>query len=245
MGALSDLTGAALTKQQIAATALRAEQEYVGVPCGPMDQYAVMLGETDHALLLDSETLATEQVPFFLDPADLTLLVVNTRVRHALGDGEYAERRAACAHAARTLGVESLGDATLDQVLALSDPLLRRRAHHVATEIGRVAEVVRLLQAGRPAEIGSLLTASHHSLAEDFEVSSPELDAAVDAALAAGALGARMTGAGFGGSAIALCRSSDVGAVEDRVVQTFEESGFREPEVWPAHPTGGARRLAR
>jgi galactokinase len=115
----------------------------------------------------------------------------------------------------------------------------------VVSEIGRVDEVVRLLTDGRPAQIGALLTASHQSLAEDFEVSCAELDTAVEAALAAGALGARMTGAGFGGSAIILCRDSDSAGVVERVHQAFQESGFREPEVWPVSPAAGARRLAR
>jgi galactokinase len=245
LGALSDLASADFTPGQIAGLALRAEQEYVGVPCGPMDQYAVMLGEVDHVLLLDSGTLETEQVPFQLDPSSLALLVVNTRVSHAVGDGAYGDRRAACAKAAEVLGAESLSEVTLDQLQGLDDPVLRRRARHVVTEIGRVHEVVHLLKTGRPGEIGALLTASHRSLSGDFEVSCPELDTAVDTALAAGALGARMTGAGFGGSAIVLCRSADSGIIGERIAQAFERAEFREPEVWPVSPAAGARRLAR
>jgi galactokinase len=243
--ALNDLSGRQLTRRQIADLALHAEREYVGVPCGPMDQYAVMLAEAGHALCLDSGSLDTEQVPFNLDSTGLTLLVVNTRVRHSLGDGRYGDRRAACEQAAAMLGTDSLADVTVERVLELTDSAVRRRAHHVVTEIARVREVVRLLKSGRPAEIGALLTASHHSLSDDFEVSCAELDAVVDAALAAGALGARMTGAGFGGSAIVLCRSAESGVVTDRVFEIFESSGFREPEVWPAGPAAGARRRTR
>ena len=242
--ALNELSGVDLTPRQIADLALRAEREYVGVPCGPMDQYAVMLAEAGHALCLDSGSLDTEQVPLHLDSAGLTLLVVNTRVSHAVGDGAYGDRRAACQRAAAMLGADSLRDVTVDRVMGLPDPVLRRRAHHVVTEIARVREVVRLLKSGRPREIGTLLTASHRSLSDDFEVSCAELDAVVDAALAAGALGARMTGAGFGGSAVVLCRSAVSESVADRVFETFASSGFREPEVWPASPTAGARRQA-
>ncbi|MDX6298125.1 MAG: galactokinase [Nocardioidaceae bacterium] len=243
--ALNDLSGVDRTPRQIADLALRAEREYVGVPCGPMDQYAVMLAEVGHALCLDSGSLDTEQIPFHLDAAGLTLLVVNTRVRHTLGDGAYGDRRTACEQAAAMLGADSLRDVTVDRVLGLPDPVLRRRAHHVVTEIARVRKVVRLLRSGRPGEIGALLTASHRSLSDDFEVSCAELDTVVEAALAAGALGARMTGAGFGGSAIVLCRSAESAVVADRVFETFETSGFREPDVWPAGPAAGARRQTR
>ncbi|MEJ7628086.1 MAG: galactokinase [Nocardioidaceae bacterium] len=245
LGTLGDIMGTSLTAREIAMLALRAEREFVGVPCGPMDQLAVMLGELDHALLLDSRTLDTEQVPLRLAAAGLTVLVIDTRVRHAVADGAYADRRAACAEATTALGVEWLADATLQQVIGLTDPLLRRRAHHVVSEIQRVRDVVAVLRADHPEDIGAFLTASHRSLADDYDVSCPELDTAVDAALAAGALGARMTGAGFGGSAIALCRLGEVAAVRDRVRRAFDGSGWATPDVWPATPAAGARRSAR
>jgi len=243
--ALDDVAGTGLTPREIAGLALRAEQEFVGVPCGPMDQLAVMLGEPDHALLLDTRTLDTEQIPLLPGPAGLTLLVIDTRVRHAVADGEYGDRRAACAAAVEALGVRSLGGVSLDAALGLADPILRRRAHHVVTEIQRVGEIAALLRAGCPADIGAILTASHRSLADDFEVSCPELDTAVEGALAAGALGARMTGAGFGGSAIALCRSDESRRVVDRVHLEFRAAGFRYPEIWPASPAAGAQRRPR
>jgi galactokinase len=245
LAAVNDLTGAGLDARHLADLAIRAEQEYVGVPCGPMDPYAVMLSEPDHALLLDTVRLRAEHVPFAPSSAGLDLLVVDTGVGHALADGRYGDRRAACVAAAEALGVESLAEATLAQVLTLTDPVLRRRAHHVVTEIHRVDEVVALLRAGRPGEIGAFLTASHQSLADDFEVSCGELDLAVDAALAAGALGARLTGGGFGGSAIALCRHADTDRVGSTVTDAFRTSGFRDPEVWAVTPAPGARPLAR
>lgn len=240
VGALDAYCGSRLSHPEMAAIALRAEREYVGVPCGPMDQLAVMLSEADAALLIDTRTLATETVPLALAQAGLTLLVIDTRVSHALAEGAYADRRAACDAAATALGVELLCDATEATVLRLKDPVLRRRAHHVVTEAQRVRDVVDLLRPGRVADIGALLTASHQSLADDYEVSTPELDAAVDAALSAGALGARMTGGGFGGCAIALCRRSEADDIAARIVAAFATTGFTAPDIWPATPSAGA-----
>ena len=239
--ALDDVFQTALPRRRVAALALRAERDFVGVPCGPMDQLAVMLGERRHALLLDCRDIATEQIPFDLAAAGLVLLVVDTHVTHAVGDGPYAERRADCDVAARLLDVATLRDASLDDVLAMGDDRLRRRAHHVVTEIQRVRDVSTLLRAGNIRQVGGFLTASHQSLAEDFEVSCPELDLVVDAALAAGALGGRMTGAGFGGSAIVLCRSEDAAPIEAQIIDAFESSGWVRPDVFAASPSAGAR----
>jgi galactokinase len=242
---LDDIAGSRLTREEIASLALRAEREFVGVPVGPMDQLAAMLSLPDHALLIETRTLDTEHVPLALASAGLALLVINTRVRHALDDGAYADRQRACAAAAAAIGVGSLADASLAQVLELSEPVVRRRAHHVVTEVRRVRETVALLKAGRATEIGGLLTASHQSLAEDFEVSCAELDTAVAAALAAGALGARMTGGGFGGCAIALCRSRDASGVRAAVDGAFAAAGFPAPDSWSATPAAGAQRSRR
>jgi galactokinase len=243
IAAANDLAGAGLDARAVAALARRAEQEYVGVPCGPMDQLAVMLSSPDCALLLDTSSLAIEQVPFELRSAGLALLVVDTKVRHALDDGAYADRRAECLAAAASLGLASLADASLTQTQALTDPVLRRRACHVVSEMRRVDEVVTHLRAGRLAEVGDSLTASHRSLVGDFEVSCRELDLVVEVALAAGALGARMTGAGFGGSAIALCRRPDADRVATQVIEAFRAAGYEDPEVWRVSPSPGARRL--
>ncbi len=224
--------GLGLDRVTIAALARRAENDFVGVPTGSMDQLASMLCEEGHALFLDCRTMHTRAVPFDPDREDLTLLVVDTHAEHELAGSEYGDRRTSCEEAASTLGLDSLRDATLDQVTSLSDPVLLRRARHVVTEIHRVGDVVHRLDAGQAAEIGGLLTASHQSLRDDFEVSCEELDVAVSSALLAGALGARMTGGGFGGCAIALCPSAAAGAVKESVCGAYDEHGWREPTIW-------------
>jgi galactokinase len=245
--ALADLHGAGLDRPALAALARRAENEVVGVPSGVMDQMVSMLGRAGHALFLDTRSLESEQVPLALEAAGLRLVVVDTRAGHRLVDGAYADRRAACQAAAATLGVAALRDATIDRVEAaaeaLGDPGLRR-ARHVVTENARVLAAVELLRAGDLDRLGPLLAASHASLRDDYEVSSPELDTAVDAAVEAGAVGARMTGAGFGGSAIALVPADLVGRVADRVGRAFAVAGFGPPEVATVTPSDGARRLA-
>lgn len=240
--AVDEVRGTGLSRREIAALALRAEREYVGVPCGPMDQLAVMLAEPEHALLLDSRTLETELVPLDLTSAGLTVLVVDTQVRHALADGSYANRRAACEAAAAGLGVATLVGATLAEARSLTDATQRRRAMHVVSEVERVHEVVALLRAGRLGDIGPLLTASHRSLADDFEVSCPELDLVVETVLSAGALGARMTGAGLGGAVIALCRTVDADGISDAVRDAFQEARLALPDSWSVVPAAGAFR---
>jgi galactokinase len=245
--ALADLHGAELDRPALAALARRAENEVVGVPSGVMDQMVSMLGRAGHALFLDTRSLETEQVPLPLEEAGLRLVVLDTGAGHRLVDGAYADRRAACEAAAATLGVPALRDATLEQVeaagAALGDPGLRR-ARHVVTENARVLAAVELLRAGDLDRLGPLLAASHASLRDDYEVSSDELDTAVEAAVAAGAVGARMTGAGFGGSAIALVPAGLVGSVADRVADAFAAAGFAAPVVAAVVPSDGARRLA-
>jgi galactokinase len=229
-----------LSLEQLALLAKRAENDFVGVPTGIMDQMASLLCVPGSALLLDTRSLESRQVPFALGPAGLELMVLDTRVRHELGNSAYAERRRACEVAAAEIGVPALRDveiARMGEALArLDSKELRMRARHVITEGARVLEVVRLLEDDSVAEIGPILTAGHISLRDDFEVSSPELDVAVDSALATGALGARMVGGGFGGSAIALVRSSDSGLVERAVVEAFAAAGFAPPRVFVAAP---------
>jgi galactokinase len=231
----------------LAGLARRAENEVVGVPSGVMDQMVSMLGRAGHALFLDTRSLGTEQVPLPLEAAGLCLVVIDTRAGHRLVDGAYADRRAACEAAAAVLGVPALRDATAAQVeqhaTALGDPG-RRRARHVVTENARVLAAVELLRAGDLDRLGPLLAASHASLRDDYEVSSPELDTAVEAAVAAGAVGARMTGAGFGGSAIALVETALAGRVADRARDAFAAAGFGPPQVTAVVPSDGARRLA-
>jgi galactokinase len=245
--ALADLHGAGLDRAALAGLARRAENEVVGVPSGVMDQMVSMLARAGHALFLDTRSLATEQVPLPLEAAGLCLVVIDTRAGHRLVDGAYADRRAACEAAAAVLGVPALRDATAEQVEAAAEALGEeglRRARHVVTENARVLEAVRLLRAGDLDRLGPLLAASHASLRDDYEVSSPELDTAVAAAVAAGAVGARMTGAGFGGSALALVEAGLVGRVGDQVRGAFATAGFGPPAVAAVVPSDGARRLA-
>ena len=159
---------------------------------------------------------------------------------HALVDGGYASRRADCETACRELGVPSLREATIDRVEALTDARIRRRARHVVTEIERVAEAVAALESGDWTTVGELFVASHVSMRDDFEISCPELDSAVEAALAAGAVGARMTGGGFGGSAVALVATGDIDAVTAAVDSAFDEQGFRRPAFLLAEPSAAA-----
>jgi galactokinase len=245
--ALADLEGAGLDRVALAGLARRAENEVVGVPSGAMDQMVSMLGRAGHALFLDTRSLETEQVPLPLEAAGLRLVVIDTRAGHRLVDGAYADRRAACEAAAATLGVPALRDATQERVEAAADALGEeglRRARHVVSENARVLEAVRLLRAGELERLGPLLVASHASLRDDYEVSSPELDTAVEAAVDAGAVGARMTGAGFGGSALALARADLVGRIDERVRAAFAAAGFGPPAVAAVVPSDGARRLA-
>jgi galactokinase len=232
---------------ELAGVARRAEVEAVGMPCGVMDQMISMLGQPDHALFLDTRTLEAEQLPLPLDEAGLRLLVIDTRAPHRLVEGAYAERRAAIEAAARVLGVPELRDATPamveDAADALGDPGLRR-ARHVVRENARVLEAAALLREAALDRIGPLLAASHASLRDDLEVSCPELDTAVAAATDGGALGARMTGAGFGGSALALVPADLEERVGAAVLAAFELAGFRPPEVIGVRPAAGARRVA-
>jgi len=243
---LDDRTGAALDRTELALLARHAENDFVGVPCGVMDQMASVHGREGHLVFLDTRTLAVEHVPLDLAAFGLSLLVVDTRAPHRLADGAYAERRATCEAAAAALGVRALRDVhDLDAALeAVTSEVQRRRVRHVVTENQRVVEVVDLLRAGAdPRAVGRLLTASHASLRDDYEVTVPELDVAVDAALAAGAHGARMTGGGFGGSVIALVDDDAVGAVADAIGAAFRAEGFAEPRPFSVTPAAGARRL--
>jgi galactokinase len=246
--ALTELYGLSVDRPKLAALARRAENEFVGVPSGIMDQSASLLCEQGHALLLDCRSGDSSAVPLDLAAVGLVLLVVDTRVRHALSDGRYAERRRSCEDAARALGVASLRDVTddprgLERVERLSDPVLRRRARHVVTENARVLETVGLLRAGEAALIGPLLTASHVSLRDDFEISWPQADATVEAAIGSGALGARMTGGGFGGSVIALVQAPRGGDVRAAIEDAFAGHGWKPPRFLDALPSAGAHRL--
>jgi len=238
-----------IDRTTLAGVGQEAENEVVGMPCGIMDQTAVLLGRAGHALFLDTRTLASELVPF--DPAalGLTLLVIDTRVKHALVGSPYAERRQACERAAAALGLRALRDATLADLEAAAgdgrlDEVTFRRARHVVTENQRVLDVVAALRAGDLGPLGPALAGSHRSLRDDYEVSCPELDAAVRAATAAGAVAARMTGGGFGGSALALVPVHRADGVGRAVREAFADAGFGPPSVFAVAVSDGAARLA-
>ncbi|MFD7661674.1 galactokinase [Streptomyces sp. NPDC059788] len=267
--ALDDLYGLGLTRQRLAQLAQRAENAFVGVPCGIMDQTAAACCTDGHALFLDTRDLTQRQVPFDLAGEGLRLLVVDTRVKHELGDGAYAQRRAMCERGARALGVHALRDVqyahlpeALRRLAASEDgqeggplgpeggspgpgsgPDVRAVVRHVVTENRRVEDVIARLDAGDTRAIGPLLTAGHASLRDDFRVSCPELDLAVEAAGAAGALGARMTGGGFGGSAVVLVEEPAADTVAARITEAFAAAGHAAPRIFPAVPSAGARRL--
>jgi galactokinase len=243
--ALTDLSGLSVPRPELAAIARRGENEFVGVPSGIMDQSASLLCRAGHALLLDCRSGQASDVPLDLAAAGLVLLVIDTGVRHALSDGRYAQRRRSCEAAARALGVSSLRDVTggPGALGRLTDPVLRRRARHVITENTRVLDMVGLLRAGQVTRCGPLLTASHASLRDDFEVSWPQADVAVEAATAGGALGARMTGGGFGGSVIALTQRRRCAEVQASVAGAYDGRGWRAPRFLEALPSAGALRL--
>jgi galactokinase len=246
--AANELYGLGLDRMRVAEMAQAAETEFVGVPCGLMDQCASLLCEDGHALFFDTRALRVEQVPLDFEAAGLALLLVDTASPHRLVAGEYAARRRECEAAAAELGMATLRDVEPDDLARaldrLSSELLRARVRHVVTENARVLEVVSLLRAGRTEQIGELFTASHESLRVDFEVSSTEQDTAVRSALEAGALGARMTGGGFGGSVIAVVTTRTREAVSAAVAEGFARAGLPSPSCSVVHASAGARRVA-
>ncbi len=243
--ALNDLWSAGLDRVALARIGRRAENEAVGAPTGIMDQMASMLGEPDAAIFLDCRTLDAALVPVGVAEAGLAILVMDTRVKHAHSTGGYRERRASCEKGAEIMGVPSLRDVSVDDLpraAEVMDDVTFRRVRHIVTENQRVLDTVRVLREDGARAIGDLLVASHASMRDDFEISVPELDTAVDAALAAGALGARMTGGGFGGAAIALIEQDAVKSVSDAVAAAFAASGFEAPAVFTVTPAAGAHR---
>lgn len=226
----------------------RAEREFAGVPCGLMDQLACILGQENGAMLIDCRSVTSRAVP--LAHPSARILISNTNVRHALGDGAYARRRAECESAARTLGLASLRDATLEAVDAAQQalgPVLHRRARHVVTENARTLDAARALEAGDVRAAGSLFYASHASLRDDFEVSCAELDVLVDAARElgerSGVYGARMTGGGFGGCTVSLVEASEVDVVSRELHRQYELRARRTMTAFVSRPARGAHEL--
>ena len=242
--ALTELCGLSVPRRELAALARRAENGFVGVPSGIMDQVAALQCRAGYAVLLDCHTGAVAPVP--LDPAaaGLALLVIDTGTRRANTDGRYAERRRACEQAASALGVRVLRCVAGDEDLArLTDLSLQRVVRHVLSDKRRARQAADLLEAGDPAAIGPILTASHRSLRDDFGFSWPQADEAVEAAIEAGAAGARMTGGGFAGCVIALVPADRVGPVRTAVTERFQHHDWLPPSYLDAVPSAAARRL--
>lgn len=243
--ALNDVWRAGLSPRALAQAGQLAENEAAGAPTGIMDQSASLLGARDSAVFLDCRSLDHEIVELGFEHAGLTIMVIDTGVTHSHATGGYGERRASCEEGARMLGVASLRELTagdLDRARQTLDDTTFRRVRHVVTENRRVLDTVSLLRAGRPAEIGPLLDASHASLRDDFEVSTPELDLAVETANANGALGARMTGGGFGGAAIALVPTHALSRIHVAIDGAFAEHGAGQPDVFTVSASHGAVR---
>jgi galactokinase len=240
---LNLLFGRSLSLAELARATQKAENDYVGMPCGIMDQSVSLMAQEGSALLLDCRDLTTESVPFDVASHDLELLIIDTRAHHALVDGGYAERRAACDSVVSQFGIISMRHLSLDQLEDRRSELTDTqyiRARHAVTEIARVHSAVAALRSSDFQELGALINQSHISLRDDYEVSCPELDCAVDAALAAGALGSRMVGGGFGGSAIALIRATSVEAVKAAISSAFAAAGYTAPRFFTSLPSSGA-----
>jgi galactokinase len=240
---LNALFSLEMSKQDLARATQKAENDYVGMPCGIMDQSVSLMGQAGAALLLDCRDLTTESIPFDVASAGLELLIIDTQAHHALVDGGYAERRAACESVAGKLSIPSMRHLTLEVLETNREKLTATefiRARHAVTEIARVLEAVTALRASDFATLGKLINASHASLRDDYAVSCPELDVAVAASVAAGAMGSRMVGGGFGGSAIALIKASDVQKTKDAVLAAFEAKGFKKPRFFTSLPSAGA-----
>lgn len=246
--ALAELAGLDVSRETLVLIAQRAENEYVGAPTGILDQSASLLGEDGSALFLDCRSRASRPVPLALEEAGLEILAIDTKVSHAHESGGYGQLRAACEAGAAGLGVQALRDVSVEELEAAQRrlaPEVFARVKHIVTENQRVLDTVRELEAERVewAEVGRLLTASHASMRDDFGNSCPEMDVAVASAVRAGAHGARMTGGGFGGTAIALVPAGARAEVTAAVEQAFAQRGFTAPAIFPIRPSAGARRL--
>jgi galactokinase len=243
--ALNDLWDANLDRRTLARVGQLAENEIVGAPTGIMDQSASLLGELDHGVFLDCQDLAAHVVDLGFAREGLELLIIDTKVAHRHADGGYASRRAACESGAATMGVPSLRGLTvadLAKAQELLDPVTFRRVRHVVTENQRVLDTVATLQEKGPRAIGDLLHASHVSMRDDFEISIDELDAAVETSIRHGAIGARMTGGGFGGAAIALVPVEKISEVNLAVTAEFAALGFGKPDIFVVSAAPGAHR---
>ena len=246
--AMNHLFDMGFSLEELARLTQRAENQYVGVPCGIMDQSVSLMATNGFALLLDCRDLSTRNIPFDVASHGLELLIIDTQAHHALTDGGYAERRASCESVAAKLSIKSMRELTMEQ-LDSSRHLITEteyiRARHAVTEMKRVLDCVEALSVGDFVKVGQLINASHVSLRDDYTVSCPELDTAVDASLAAGAMGSRMVGGGFGGSAIALIQASKTTQTIRAVEKAFADKKFKAPRFFTSLPSQGAELISR
>ena len=245
--AVNDLFDLNLSLAELARATQKAENDYVGVPCGIMDQSVSLMAKAGSALLLDCRDLTSENIPFLIAPQGLELLIIDTQAHHKLVDGGYAERRASCEKAVAQLGITSLRDISVADYAARQsalDPVTYIRGFHAVTEMKRVLDAVDALKKNNFIRLGELLNQSHRSLRDDYTVSCPELNLAVDTAIAQGALGARMVGGGFGGSAIALMKTDQVKRCETAISRAFSRAGYKSPRFFTSLPSEGAHFIA-
>ncbi|NTV38622.1 MAG: galactokinase [Demequinaceae bacterium] len=242
--ALNELWGLELEPMELVLACQRAENIAVGAPTGIMDQTASLFGVADHAVLLDCDTHQVQTVALGLEAAGLSIMVIDSKVEHSHATGGYKERRADCETGAAELGVTTLRALSIDDLARarslLSDRVFRR-VRHVVTENERVLDTVKTLASSGPTAIGELLLASHASMRDDFEISVPEIDAAVEAAVGAGALGARLTGGGFGGASIALVPTSKWGEIAAAVSESLDARSMQAPHIFEVRPSNGAQ----
>lgn len=243
--ALNDLWEAGLSRKDLALIGQKAENQVVGAPTGIMDQTASMMAQDDAAVLIDCQDLEITLVDLGLSKHDLVVAVIDTQVSHSHAHGGYGSRRASCELGAKELGVESLRELSLSDLPRAQsqlDDVTFRRVRHVVTENQRVLDTLHALREGNLASLGRLLLESHASMRDDFEISVAELDLAVETAMATGAIGARMTGGGFGGAAIAIIHRDKLGELETNCLAAFAKAGFKEPRVFSVTPSEGAKR---
>jgi galactokinase len=246
--AMNHLFDMGFNLEELARLTQKAENQYVGVPCGIMDQSVSLMATNGFALLLDCRDLSTRNIPFDVASHGLELLIIDTQAHHALTDGGYAERRASCESVAAKLHVKSMRELTIAQLDSSRDQLSETeyiRARHAITEMKRVLDCVEALSSGDFVNVGQLMNQSHLSLRDDYNVSCPELNTAVEASLAAGALGSRMVGGGFGGSAIALIQASKTSETISAVEKAFADRKFKAPRFFTSLPSQGAELLSR
>jgi len=246
--AMNHLFDMGFNLEELARLTQKAENQYVGVPCGIMDQSVSLMASRGFALLLDCRDLSTRNIPFDVASHGLELLIIDTQAHHALTDGGYAERRASCEAVAAKLSVKSMRELTMAQLDSARATLSETeyiRARHAITEMQRVLDCVDALGSGDFVKVGQLINESHRSLRDDYTVSCPELDTAVEASLAAGALGSRMVGGGFGGSAIALIEAAKTSQTISAIEKAFADKKFKAPRFFTSLPSQGAELLSR